>query len=64
MAKGRTEGLAAGRAAAAEETRRLREIAGSFSAAVEQANGAIADDLLNLALDLAKAMLNRPRPSL
>ena len=55
--QGKTKGLEAGRAEAVRETQRLKQIADGFGAAVAQANDVVADDLLNLALDLAKAML-------
>jgi flagellar assembly protein FliH len=55
--QGRVAGLEAGRAQAAGELQQLREIAGSFGAAVAQSSETVATDLLTLALDLAKAML-------
>lgn len=55
--QGRAAGLAAGRVEAARELQQLRSIAASFGNEVAQANEVVADDLLNLALDLSKAML-------
>lgn len=57
LAAGRKAGMDAGRADAARETARLRQLAESFGTEVARANEVVADDLLNLALDLAKAML-------
>jgi flagellar assembly protein FliH len=57
LERGRNEGLEAGRAQAAEELHHLREIMSGFGNEVGQANDVIANDLLNLALDLSKAML-------
>lgn len=54
---GRRAGMEAGRAEAAKETARIGQIADSFGREIANANEAVADDLLNLALDLAKAML-------
>jgi flagellar assembly protein FliH len=56
-AAGHEEGLAAGRAAAAAELEHLRTIAIDFGQAVAQADEAIANDVLDLALHLARAML-------
>jgi flagellar assembly protein FliH len=56
-AGGFEEGLAQGRAAAAEELARLREIAGTFGDAVARADEGIAQDVLDLALHLAKNMV-------
>jgi flagellar assembly protein FliH len=56
-AQGRAAGLEAGRAEAVQEVTQLRQIAQSFGSQVAQADEVIAEDLLNLALDLAKAML-------
>jgi flagellar assembly protein FliH len=56
-AQGHAAGLAAGRTEATQETNHLRQIAESFGNAVAHANDAIAQDLLNLALDIAQAML-------
>jgi flagellar assembly protein FliH len=55
--QGRAEGLAEGRAQAAEERALLQQIAQSFGAEVAQASERIAPEVLNLALDLSKAML-------
>jgi len=57
LEEGRKKGLETGRAAAAGEVQRLAGIAAGFTEAVAQAHDVVADDLLNLALDLAKAML-------
>ena len=54
---GRATGLAEGRADAAQELIHLQQIAASFGTEVAQAHELIADDMLNLSLDLAKAML-------
>lgn len=54
---GRAAGLNAGRAAAAQELIALQSIAANFTSEVERANELIAEDMLDLALDLAKAML-------
>ncbi|BBP03856.1 flagellar assembly protein FliH [Sulfuriferula plumbiphila] len=57
VAEGRTAGLAAGRSEATEERARLLTIAASFATEVAQADELIANEVLDLALDLAKAML-------
>jgi flagellar assembly protein FliH len=57
MAEGRAAGLIEGRAHATDELLRLQQLAESFSGEVARANAVIADDLLCLALDIAKAML-------
>ncbi len=57
MEEGRAAGLAEGRAQAEEERRSLRQIAETFGTEVAQANELIANDMLDLSLDLAKAML-------
>jgi flagellar assembly protein FliH len=65
--QGYSEGLAAGRAEAARETMRVTQIAQAFEAELTRVNESIADDMLNLALDLAKAMLKtalKVRPEL
>lgn len=54
---GRSLGLTEGRAQAAGELLRLQQICETFSADVAHANETIAHDLLDLALDFAKAML-------
>jgi flagellar assembly protein FliH len=56
-AAGYDEGLAAGRADAAAELVHLRDIATTFGQAVAQADETIANDVLDLALHLARAML-------
>ena len=56
-AAGYEEGLALGRAAAAEELEYLRQLATSFGAAVTHADDAIANDVLELALHLARGMV-------
>ncbi|OWW21326.1 flagellar assembly protein FliH [Noviherbaspirillum denitrificans] len=55
--QGHAEGLAAGRTESARETLRLRQVAEAFDAELARVNDAVADDMLNLSLDLAKAML-------
>lgn len=61
MEEGRTagynQGLATGRAEAAQELRHIKAIAVEFGAAVGRADEAIAHDVLDLALHLAKQML-------
>lgn len=57
-AAGHAEGLAAGRAAASAERERLTGLAISLSDALSQADQLIAQDMLSLALDVAKAMLS------
>ena len=54
---GRAAGLAEGRAQAEEEKLALRQIAETFGTEVARANELIAVDMLDLSLDLAKAML-------
>jgi flagellar assembly protein FliH len=56
-AAGYEEGLALGRAAAAEELEHLRQLATSFGAAVTEADDAISNDVLELALHLARGMV-------
>ncbi|WP_019141172.1 flagellar assembly protein FliH [Noviherbaspirillum massiliense] len=56
-AEGYAAGLEAGRAAAAEETAQLLRLAETFGHEIAKANEMIADDMLNLSLDVAKAML-------
>ena len=56
-AAGLAAGLQAGHAEVAREVALLRQIMASFGAEVAQANEVIAQDMLDLALDLAKAML-------
>ncbi len=55
--QGYAEGLAQGRAQAAQERERLLQIAQVFGGEIAQANERIASDILDLALDLSKAML-------
>ena len=65
--QGYAEGLAAGRAEAARETMRVTQIAQAFDAELTRVNETVADDMLNLSLDLAKAMLKtalKVRPEL
>jgi flagellar assembly protein FliH len=57
LEQGRMEGLDEGRAQAAEELRRLQGIAETFGTEVLRASETVAHDMLDLALDLAKAML-------
>lgn len=57
LQQGYAEGLAQGRAQAADERARLQQIAQTFGDEVAHANERIASDLLDLALDLSKAML-------
>lgn len=65
--QGYTAGLEAGRADAAREAMRLRQVADAFGTELGHINEAVADDMLNLALDLAKAMIKtalKMRPEL
>lgn len=57
LAEGRAEGLAQGRAEAAAEAKHLHQIATQLGQEAARADQVIAGDVLNLALDLAKAML-------
>ncbi len=57
FAQGQAQALAEGQAQAAQELVALRQLAASFAGAVTAADETIAHDLLNLALDLSKAML-------
>lgn len=64
---GRAEGFEASRAKVEHEAAVLREVANAFSAEVAQASATTADEMLDLALDLAKAMLKtalKVRPEL
>lgn len=54
---GHADGLNQGRAEAAEELARLRSIADTFSGALSRADEAIASDVLDLALHLARNMV-------
>jgi flagellar assembly protein FliH len=56
-AEGYAEGLAEGRADAAAEVAHLHQVAEQLGSEVARADQAIANDVLGLALDLAKAML-------
>ena len=56
-ATGYEEGLALGRAEAAEELDHLRQLATTFGDAVTQADEAISNDVLELALHLARGMV-------
>jgi flagellar assembly protein FliH len=55
--QGHTDGLTQGRAEAAEERARLQQIAQTFGDEVAQAGERMAVDMLDLTLDLSKAML-------
>lgn len=57
LAEGRSTGLQEGRGIAAEEALFLQSIATAFQEEIAQANELIAQDMLDLALDIAKAML-------
>lgn len=57
LMEGRAAGLKEGHLQAAQEIIHLQQIAETFGAEVAQANEVIADEMLDLALDLAKAML-------
>jgi flagellar assembly protein FliH len=57
IAAGRAAGLIEGREQADDELLRLRRLADTFGNEISRANAVIADDLLNLALNIAKAML-------
>ncbi|TFW30187.1 flagellar assembly protein FliH [Massilia arenosa] len=56
-AQGYQDGLALGRAEAATEQEHLRSIAATFGSAVARADETIANEVLELALQLARAML-------
>lgn len=56
-AEGLQAGLAEGCALAEREAAQLRQLAAAFGSEVAAANDAVAADMLDLALDLAKAML-------
>jgi flagellar assembly protein FliH len=56
-AEGYAHGMQEGRLEAARETERLRSIADTFSAEVGQADEAISQQLLDLSLDFARAIL-------
>ncbi|RJG05959.1 flagellar assembly protein FliH [Noviherbaspirillum cavernae] len=55
--QGHAEGLAQGRAQAEAERQQLQEVAATFGNEIAHASERIAHDVLDLALDLAKAML-------
>jgi flagellar assembly protein FliH len=57
LAQGRAQALAAGQAQAAQELMFLQQLSSSFAAAVTSADETIAKDMLNLAIDLSRAML-------
>lgn len=57
LAEGRAVGLAEGRQQAAEEAARLAALATGFDAQTRQADEFISQQVLDLALDLARAML-------
>ncbi len=57
LAEGRVRGLEEGRAQAANEREAFRQLADSFASEVARADDVIAEDLLKLALDVAKAIL-------
>ena len=61
QAEGRAAGLSEGRSEAAAEIARLQQIAETFGTEVARADELIAQDLLNLSLDLANAMLKTAR---
>ncbi len=56
--EGRAEGLAEGRALAATEVSRLKAIAISLSKAQDALESTVADGVLDLALDIARAVLH------
>lgn len=56
-AEGMEQGLTQGRDRAREETERLRQLADTFAAELGKADDAISQQVLDLALDLARAML-------
>jgi flagellar assembly protein FliH len=67
LEEGRAAGMKEGRAQAEQEREILRSIADMFGTEVAQANELIASDMLDLSLDLAKAMLKtalKVRPEL
>lgn len=57
ITQGRIDGLEQGRAQAAGEQTRLAQLAEVFSAEIGRANELVAAELLDLALDVSKAML-------
>lgn len=67
LEEGRAAGLAQGRMEAARETERIRRIADNFHNEITRADESVTNDMLDLALDLAKAMLKtalKVRPEL
>jgi flagellar assembly protein FliH len=62
-AEGRAAGIEAGRGEAAAQAAALRALAQAFSAEIAAANDVMAGDLLDLGLDLAKAMLKTALPA-
>ncbi|MBS1169188.1 MAG: flagellar assembly protein FliH [Burkholderiaceae bacterium] len=58
LEEGRNQGLAEGRAIAAKEAQTLQRLTQSFQEEISKANELIAQDMLDLALDIAKAMLH------
>lgn len=61
-AQGLADGLAEGRAAAALEMARLQRLADSFSTEVGKADEAISQQVLDLAIDLSRALLKSALP--
>ena len=57
MAQGHAAGLDIGRVDSAQEMLHLQQIAEAFGSEIARANEVIADEMLDLGLDLAKAML-------
>jgi flagellar assembly protein FliH len=57
LAQGRAQALAEGHAQAAQELAFIKQLSGSFANAVTAADETIANDMLQLSLDLARAML-------
>lgn len=56
-AGGHAEGLAAGRAEAAHEATRLRELADAFTAELRQADEIVSQQILDLSMDFSRALL-------
>lgn len=56
-AGGHAEGLAAGRAEAALEAARLRELADAFTAELRQADEIVSQQILDLSMDFSRALL-------
>jgi flagellar assembly protein FliH len=57
LARGKAQALAEGREQTAKELAFMREISATFGEAINQADISVAQDMLDLALDLAKALL-------